>query len=399
MLFIVDGYFYWLAALVAAYWLLHDSHPARFLLMALAGSGSVAFLLYWNLPTRLAVALMVCMLAVTAATYGFARGQIKARSRTRLRIALAVPFAMYGVAHGSGLFVAAPSGLALVIPISIGFFVLRQLHGVYECYRGNIVRMDWQSWAAYVFFLPTVIAGPLARYPQFSRQVATPFSWVHFSRAGELMLIGAFKKFIVADLLISAALPPATLVQAGFAGVTWAVLAAACFAKLLFVYFDFAGYTDMARGTARLFGIDLPENFNRPLLCSNLAEFWRSWHMSLSSFARDYVFFPVLAVSRKPALAIVASMLVIAAWHGLQTGWLIWGLHHAFGLVALAAFQRRSGRLALLQNVRASLSWRIGASGFTLLFVAAGYAWTWLPDQPLQGFSIYLRLWTFGVLG
>lgn len=396
MLFSLPGYFAWLAAFVTFYWLACRQPPARLAFLAATGLTTSAYLLYRSLPGDIAIPLLAALILLSAASYAIARQQLRKRSIGLLRIGLALPFAVYILAHGHALYARLPADQAVVVPISIGFFVLRQLHLIYECYRGGIKTLDLTAWVAYVFFMPTLIAGPLARQPQFLQAVSTPFSADHLRYGIELLLIGAFKKFVLADLLMNALLPQSSWAQAGFPDASWSALALACLTKFLYVYFDFSGYTDMARGTARLIGIELPENFDAPLLKVNLAEFWRSWHMSLASFARDYVYFPTLVRTRRPALAIVATMLVIAAWHGVQPGWLLWGLHHAIGLIVLAALQRRAARWPKLGIVRGHIVWRYAANVLTVGYVSLAYAWTWQPDAPMTGLSIWWRLLSGG---
>src|SRR4030095_1800913 len=189
--------------------------------------------------------------------------------------------------------------------ISMGFFMLRQAHFVYECYRGGIrAKPCLIEFLTYVVFFPSIIAGPLERFPNFAGQVRNAFSWAHVSGGVERIIIGCFKKVIVADVLIGTLLPPAGMAEAGFAGASWGATLFACAVKFLQVYFDFSGYTDIALGTARLFGFRLMENFNYPLLRPNLAEFWRACNMSLSTFARDYVYFPLLAKYRNTVFAL-----------------------------------------------------------------------------------------------
>jgi len=399
MLFVVPGYFVWLAALVAVYWLLCRRAESRLFVLALSGIVTAGYLLYRNLPNTVALPLFAALLGLSVLSYVLARRQLRHRSIGLLRFSLVAPFAIYGVAYGHGAFSDLPSGHALLIPLSIGFFVLRQLHLIYECYRGTVTALSPEAWAAYVFFVPTLIAGPLARYPEIHQQVEAQFSISHISSGFELLLIGAFKKFIVADLLLAPLLPPTAWASDGFPDASWSALAIACATKFLHVYFDFSGYTDMARGTAKLLAIDLPQNFNFPLLKPNLAEFWRSWHMSLASFVRDYVYFPLLVSTRNAALAIVATMLVIGAWHAVQPGWLVWGLHHAAGLIALAAAQRRVARWSVMAAIRRHKLWRLASTAITLCFVSLAYAWTWRPDAPSVGLSIYLRLLSGGLLG
>lgn len=151
--------------------------------------------------------------------------------------------------------------------------------------------------------------------------------------------------------------------------------------KFLYVYFDFAGYTDMARGTACLLGIELIANFNFPLLSSNLAEFWRNWHIRLSRFLRDYVYFPMLAKYRDTILSLLVTMIASAAWHGINPGWLLWGVHHGIGLVCLARFQRNAPSYPWLTQLRTTHLWRAIATVTTWFYVVLGFAFTWHADN------------------
>ena len=275
--------------------------------------------------------------------------------------------------------------------------MLGSVHFVYECYRRGIRQAGLLEFLAYIFFFPTIIAGPLERFSHLSGQIHATFSWDHLTHGAERIVVGGLKKFVVADLLIAALLPPDAMTRTAFQDEPWSTVLFACLVKFLYVYFDFSGYTDMAIGTARLFGIQVMENFNFPLLRSNLAEFWRAWHISLSSFARDYVYFPLLVTWRNTVFALITTMLAIAAWHGTSPGWLLWGLHHGVGLVLLAQFQRSAQKFYWLQWVRVTLAWRIVATLATWTFVTFGYALTWHPDDVVLSARIYGKLWSLGL--
>ncbi len=391
-----------LASIVAVTLLLYHGtgHPSRTIRAALLASSGVALLtaLCWALLPNGHAALLVLILLLNAAIgLHLARRQLVRRSRFGLLLAAVVAFAFYGAvfgvfSHGQ----AAKGGASLAIPISLGFFSLRQIHLVYECYRRGVKTMGWLDWCAYLFFIPTLIAGPLERLGSFQRQLAAGPGRPQFNAAATLLVSGAFKKIVIADFVLAALLPPAATVQAGFEGLAWAVLVFACAMRLLHLYFDFAGYTDMARGVGRLFGFDLTINFDRPLLRPTLAQFWRGWHISLSAFMRDYVYLPLLAQTRKPALAITASMLAIGLWHGVQPGWMLWALHHALGLVVLARLQRGWLAWPAFQRWRASPPWFALSLLTTWLYLAAGSAFIWQPADPALGLAIYARFWTLG---
>jgi alginate O-acetyltransferase complex protein AlgI len=217
-----------------------------------------------------------------------------------------------------------------------------------------------------------------------------------FSLGLERIVLGAIKKFLLADLLLSALMPPAGMTGEALAAQPWHMVLFACFVKFLMTYCDFSGYTDMALGTARLFGIKLMENFNFPLLRSNLAEFWRAWHISLSGFARDYVYFYVLGRWRKPGLALMATMVSIGLWHSGSPGWFLWGVHHGLGLVVLSRFHHAAPRHQRLQRIRTTLAWRVCATLATLLYVSLGYALTFYPQHFASSVQLYLHIVSLG---
>ena len=350
------------------------------------------------LDNRTVILLITTFAAISVASYGIGARLAKRRSQAWLLIGLTLPLSAFLVVNytppGDSL---ERAGSVWVVPISIGFFVLRQAHFVYERYRGSMKPAGLLEFLTYVFFFPTVIAGPLERFDRLRAQVRNTFAWIDLSEGVERIVLGCFKKFIVADVLLAALLPPALTTQSGFEEASWGVVLFACATRFLYVYFDFSGYTDIALGTARLFGFKLIENFNYPLLRSNLAEFWRAWHISLSTFARDYVYFPLLARYRNSTLAVIATMLAIASWHGTSPGWVLWGLHHGAGLVLLARFQRNARKLPWLELLRATVAWRVLAMLATWIFVACGYALTWHPDDIMLSLRIYGRLWSLGL--
>lgn len=372
--------------------LLPGSHViARVRLHAFCGLISVTLMLLSVMPWSAAGPVGAVMLASALGTFRLARSQAVRPTRGGLGFALA-------------LALAAPLSQAALqqvdshwaVPVGLGFFALRQLHLVLLAQRTRQATADVVEWLAYLFFLPTLIAGPLERLPSWRTLCAKGADRNDLGPALELMLLGAAKKFVVADQLLHSLLPPQTLVDGGLAGLPWTATLAACAIRVVYVYVEFSGYTDMARGAARLYGLDLMQNFDRPLLRSNLAAFWRCWHISLSGFMRDHVFYPLLVATRRPALALTATMLGISAWHGVEAGWWLWGLHHAAGLAVLAAAQRRWLGRPSFAKWRRTGAWRLLGLLCTWFYVASGSAFLWQAGDPLTGLSIYLKLWTLG---
>ena len=253
--------------------------------------------------------------------------------------------------------------------------------------------MRLREFTTYVVFAPTLPAGPIDRPDRFLKDLRAPYapSAAMMFDAGERMLIGAFKKFVLADTLALVALSDANAmhVRAGWA---WLLL----YAYALRIYFDFSGYTDMAIGIGRAFGIRLPENFAAPYLKPNLTQFWNSWHMSLSQWFRAYWFNPLTRALRirgwEPApivlLGQVSTMMFIALWHGVTINFALWGAWHAVGLFVhnrWADFAR--GRLSFVSE-RPMLQRFLDIVGVfvTFHFVVLGWVWFALstPDAALH---------------
>ena len=380
-------------------WTVPDRARMRIACFAGASFLAFAYLLHKHLQNPVALFFLVFMLALIFLSFAIGKRLMHRQSQPLLVLGVSLPFSIFLLTGFSPAASALMNSSTWLVPVSLGFFALRQAHFVVECYRGTIKHANPITFLAYVLFFPTLVAGPLERFPSFANQVTNArLSWDHFAVAGERLISGALKKFVIADGLLNAALPPDDLTQSGFADVTWWTILFACAMKFLFVYFDFSGYTDMARGTARLFGIELIPNFNFPLFRSNLAQFWRAWHMSLSSFLRDYVYFPAIAKYRNTVVPLLATMIASGAWHGINPGWLLWGVHHGIGLVCLARFQRMAPTIPWLSELRKGGLWRIVATLATWFYIVVGFALTWHPADLGLSLTIYARLWTLGML-
>jgi len=215
------------------------------------------------------------------------------------------------------------------LPLGISFFTFEFIHYAVDRYRGKAAAGSAAEYLAFIMFFPTMVAGPIKRYEDFLPKL-------RLAEAGAIdleigitrILVGLVKKFAVADLMTAFTVH---LNRADIAIASRGVLPLWLLAYGIKIYFDFAGYSDIAIGSARLFGIQVPENFDWPYLRSNIAEFWRCWHISLSRWLLDYVFIP-LGGSRAARLRIyanlLATMLVSGVWHGAGTNFAVWGLWH-----------------------------------------------------------------------
>ncbi len=366
------------------YWLVLRSPQARMTLLAVCS----ALLLILVSPRTLVVPLLGGLASFYLAAWVHQRP-----TALRLWAALAVPLAVLAsyrylqpLAHDAGLLE------KVVIPLGLSYYTFKQMHFIIEASRGQARDTTLSSYLLYLIYFPMFVAGPIERIQAFSKQLSNPgLNTATVSEAIERIVFGLAKAFIISQLLLEPLLP-ADLDTATLFAMDWHVLVLVAFIKFLRVYFDFSGYTDIAIGVSLLFNIRLMENFQSPLSKTNLAEFWRAWHISLSSWARDYVYFPVMGRFRMPSLALFLTMMTIGAWHSLEPGWLLWGFHHGLGLVLLAKYHRATRRHKTLNAWRQTPWFKTAGIAAVWLYVSIGHGLTLAPASITDSLLIYSRL-------
>lgn len=254
--------------------------------------------------------------------------------------------------HGLGVDFSAPV-LDLVLPVGISFYLFQAMGYVIDVYRGKVeAERDFLLYALFLSFFPQVVSGPIGRagelLPQFRAE--HPFDWDNFRMGLLRFLWGALKKLVLADRL-------AVLVNTVYAapetfGALQLMGAAVAFSFQ--IYCDFSAYTDMALGVARSMGFTLRENFRTPYFARTIADFWRRWHMSLTSWFRDYLYIP-LGGSRKGTARKFMNVLIVFAvsglWHGAAMTFVVWGLlngaYQVVGALTLPVRDKALGTLGL----------------------------------------------------
>lgn len=237
----------------------------------------------------------------------------------------------------------APLGDSPLVPLGFSYLALELIHYMVERSRGRIKDRSLPDLAAFVFFFPCRVAGPIKRYGDFTASVAGANGSARDVYIGCFrILAGLFKKVVLADLLNGVA---ATADAATTPDQAWKAMAAYSLA----LYMDFSAYSDFAIGVSRVMGIRVPENFNWPYLSTNIQDFWNRWHMSLSTWVRDYVFSTVgrqlfkTSLRQRPGViatsSYLATFLVVGAWHGLAVNFIVWGAYHGV-LVTLFHFYK-----------------------------------------------------------
>ena len=322
----------------------------------------------------------------TLADYGLSLGIARNRARTRLFMALSLLvnvgvlgfFKYYNffsadlVETLTRLGVRADALLVLIaLPAGLSFFTLKKLGYIIDVARGDLEpTRDLVGFSLFVSFFPQVTAGPIDRAQKLLPQIQLPRVWKadHFLSAWPLIVMGFFKKVVIADsvkvivdMVFSLEQPTILLTLSGALAFALQILA------------DFSAYTDLSRGVARLFGFETSENFRAPYLSLTPTDFWNRWHITLSTWLRDYIFFPLrraLLRSRLPRwltelLPPLVTMLVSGIWHGSGWTYVVWGLF--FG-VLIASYQT------------------LGLGG------------AWKPSTRLTGFLAWLVMFAFIVL-
>jgi len=230
----------------------------------------------------------------------------------------------------------------VVLPIGLSFVILQAISYLVDVYRKEVTPQKSFVWfAAYIAMFSQLIAGPIIRYEWVMRDLANrAFNWSNFAAGSRRFMVGMCMKVLIADTL-------SPLVEAAFEIPEPTFLDAwlACIAYSLQLFFDFAGYSAMAIGLGQMMGFHFPENFNHPYLAANIQDFWRRWHISLSTWIRDYLYVP-LGGNRKGVVRtyfnLIITMVIAGMWHGSDNfNFLIWGVMHALAL-AIAKFWRES---------------------------------------------------------
>ena len=224
---------------------------------------------------------------------------------------------------------------ALPLPIGISFYTFQILSYIIDVYRGNVkVQTNLPNFALYVTMFPQLIAGPIVQYADVDEQLASrKVSWTKFGEGSMYFIRGLAKKVLLANTSGMIFTEVSGLAKGNIAVMT-AWLGA--FAYMFQIYFDFSGYSDMAIGLGKMFGFEFNMNFNYPYVSKSITEFWRRWHISLSSWFRDYVYIP-LGGNRVSKIKHIRNLLIVwfltGLWHGAAWNFVAWGLYYGVILI------------------------------------------------------------------
>jgi len=372
VLFLENWFWIFAGLAIPAFWLCPRPLKAYCLLAA-----SAVFQFHFAGPAGMAP-----IIALGAFTYGVGFAVERGRRRglfhaSWLLLVATLLFYKYGsffVANGVTLLGLArlelPGGLASwkqpAAPLGISFFTFEFVHYLYEVrVRGRRAIRNPVHFALFAIFFPCLAAGPIKRFPDFVPQLATlqnPAPGAAWPGA-QRVIRGLFKKVCIADLLVEF-----IRVFESVSEYQAPIVVALAVLQGFRIYYDFSGYSDIAIGLAQLVNLRVPENFDRPYFSTSLQEFWRRWHMSLSSWIRDYIYIPLGGNRAHRALNLLIAMGLCGLWHGAAWNFAIWGMYHGAGLVAEAGVRRVWP--SLFGAGRAS---RFG--GWLVCYVYVSYGW------------------------
>lgn len=376
-------YFLFLGLVLVLYYAGARTYRAQRLLIV---GASLVFYAAWS-PTFLLHFVAVATLNYAASLWMLATPSQRGR-RLILGFAIAVDLVNLAVFKYSTLLVDSLLGLSgrlfgrsdfmtvphLILPLAISFYTFHIISYLVDVYqqKPGARAASLLDFLFYVTLFPHQIAGPILRGHELFHQMRhQPPRAANLLQGFERVLLGLFQKAVIADNL-------AVIADYGFkhhaalsAGELYVVLIAYTFQ----IFCDFAGYSNMAIGSARMLGYVLPENFNNPYVVANISEFWRRWHMTLSRWIRDYIFIP-LGGSQGSAWATSINLLITMGlaglWHGASWTFLVWGLYHGAGLVVARAYAATGLRQRLMQGLSQPL-YRLLAIVVTFHFVMLGW--------------------------
>jgi alginate O-acetyltransferase complex protein AlgI len=398
MLFNSFGFiFLYLPVVLGGFFLIaRGSHRLAAGWLALA---SVFFYGWWD--ARFVALLLSSIVFNYGAGYAIAQSQA-ARAKRLLVGAVTANLLLLCYFKYANFFIATANGLGagfglldIVLPLGISFFTFTQIAFLVDVYRGQAREFNFVHYLLFVTWFPHLIAGPVLHHRQMMPQFAQSSTYRPESTALSVGLsmfsLGLFKKVILADRFAQFANPVFDS-AAGGADPLMLDAWAGVLAYTLQIYFDFSGYSDMAIGLSRMFNVRLPLNFNSPYKATSIIDFWRRWHMTLSAFLRDYLYF-ALGGNRKGTARRYANlfitMLLGGLWHGAGWNFVLWGGLHGAYLIVNHGWRKLTGSTG---EVRGRLGRAVSvALTFTAVFVA------WVPFRATS-WDATLALWK-GMIG
>ncbi len=313
-----------------------------------------------------------------------------------------IPIIVHGVTGGTS----GTSAAEIVVPLGASFFTFKLIGYALDSVRNVLPPTPRRRFVLYMLFFPTFPAGPIERLEPFLKNRERPFDAAVFGRGLTRIVYGLVKKLVLVDLILGRTYhtrndfylwtpldPDFLFSHLGRVSTlsAWQFVANRNFSG----YLDFSAYSDIAIGAALLFGYEIGENFDWPIFATNITEFWKRWHISLSSFCQRYVYMPVVGKTRNPYLSIMLTMVVMGLWHAGTLNMLVWGIYHGIllcGFQTWNRFKRRRG-IALEHPIFTFAGWAT-----TMIAVVASTSFAATSGVGLwQGIRLFAKLFGFGI--
>ena len=379
---VVNSYQFWIffaAVLLPYYTVLRRSGRGQNIWLLLASYFFYGFANWKSLPLLIVVTIVYYLLGIGIEKQN-ERNPGKARLLMIAGLVLGIGVLFYFKYLGA-LF---PGATPLLNVVGISFFTFKLLGYVVDTYLGKLSAVrNMVDFGAYVAFFPTILSGPIDRPGEFIPQLEKerPADWDGIAEGFRRVVWGLFLKLCIADRI--KAYPDAVFGNVGYHNATSIILAAILYA--IEMYADFAGYSEMAIGVGRIMGFKVRENFFRPFFAQNVSEYWRRWHMSLTSWITDYVYMPLNVAFRGWGkwglyLATSINVILIGIWHGAQWGYLFFGIWHSIFLILAAAAEKSRKAFEKKHKLKGKWYYKTPRRIITFVIVACGLVIFRTPD-------------------
>lgn len=359
----------------------------------------IASLVFYAYGEPVYIILLIC-----SVIFNYLSGLILSKNRNRLILAviIIINILMLVVFKYTGLIISSVNGVipslniptvSIALPIGISFYTFQALSYVIDVYRGDVkVLKNFFKLLLYISFFPQLIAGPIVKYHDIAEQITNRVHSSDKIRDGIYRFtVGLTKKILISNEVAKVTDSLFALPNSQFDLLSsWL----AAFTYLMQIYFDFSGYSDMAIGLGKMFGFDFLENFNYPYMAKSVQDFWRRWHISLSTWFKEYLYIPLGGNRKGSFRTYINKYIVFAAtgiWHGANWTFLVWGLYHGTFLVLESLIDR----LKLTEKFK--FLKKISFLSFipTILIVMIGFV-IFRADNLIQGLSVIKSMFGFG---
>lgn len=324
--------FSWLVVTAVLTWFVPRKYSSHFIALS-----TILFLYYFA-----GISLLILLLSTLFVYFFTSRSRANAAILLTLIAFIASVFVYFKIRSDSNMF---GGGVESLIPLGLSYYTFRQIHYIFEKIKGKLPVHSFPDYLLYIFFLPTFIVGPINRFPQFLRDLRRRRpDQAYFSSGLERIVYGYAKIIILADFLVNLKLQ--FLLNQNVSETTFLYAYLQSWIRWMNLYFQFSGYSDIAIGFSLLMGFRVMENFNYPFLAVNINDFWKRWHISLTSWVRDYIYMPVVSKTRNRTIAIILAMVIIGLWHEFSLRYVLWGAYHGAGIAVWQWF----GRIKMVES-------------------------------------------------